>query len=286
MINFVRHGFTLIELLVVIALVGLLAALLLPVFISVRESSRRAVCLSSERQLGIALFQYASDDNDIFPSSFVDAGTGWAERCYPYVKNVSLFHCPDDPTEAIPFGNTSALWVPVSYALNSNVGGFALSLPPPFQGRPHIPAGDSMIAAPSRTVLLFEVSGSHTSLPYTTDLPGWSAGGNGGNDCGQSGYTFPCTGGRDLEHRKPEDVPFVPRYATGDIGGRLLNGTEGSTARHRSGADYLACDGHAQWLRPEQVSGGETALATGNAQTEAEASGTENSRDGLTFSSL
>ena len=39
-----RHAFTLIELLVVIAILGLLTALLFPVFAGVRERGRQTAC--------------------------------------------------------------------------------------------------------------------------------------------------------------------------------------------------------------------------------------------------
>lgn len=47
-VNF-RRGFTLIELLVVITIIGLLAALLFPVFAKVRENGRRTSCQSNEK---------------------------------------------------------------------------------------------------------------------------------------------------------------------------------------------------------------------------------------------
>lgn len=42
-------GFTLIELLVVIAIIGLLAALLFPIFAKVREKARQTTCISNLR---------------------------------------------------------------------------------------------------------------------------------------------------------------------------------------------------------------------------------------------
>ena len=56
-----RDGFTLIELLVVISII----ALLLPAIKQAKEMSRRLVCSSNQRQLGIALFTYITDNDNL-----------------------------------------------------------------------------------------------------------------------------------------------------------------------------------------------------------------------------
>jgi prepilin-type N-terminal cleavage/methylation domain-containing protein len=62
-----KQGFTLIELLIVIAIIGLLAALLFPVFARARESARRSSCLSNLRQLGLGMQQYIQDYDGRYP---------------------------------------------------------------------------------------------------------------------------------------------------------------------------------------------------------------------------
>jgi prepilin-type N-terminal cleavage/methylation domain-containing protein/prepilin-type processing-associated H-X9-DG protein len=60
-------GFTLIELLVVIAIIGILAAMVFPVFARARESARKAVCLSNVKNIALAIQMYLGDNNDTLP---------------------------------------------------------------------------------------------------------------------------------------------------------------------------------------------------------------------------
>src|SRR5208337_3230200 len=54
-------GFTLIELLVVIAIIGILAAMLFPVFARARESARKIQCLSNIKNIALAYQMYLTD---------------------------------------------------------------------------------------------------------------------------------------------------------------------------------------------------------------------------------
>jgi prepilin-type N-terminal cleavage/methylation domain-containing protein/prepilin-type processing-associated H-X9-DG protein len=129
-----RRGFTLIELLVVIAIIGILAAMVFPVFARARESARKAVCLSNVKNIALAFQMYLADNNDTFPPAehrreavnyfaaspgggdfdFGDEDTGLCPHNdinanpylrYPvildeYVKNRDVYRCPSAKMEA------------------------------------------------------------------------------------------------------------------------------------------------------------------------------------------
>jgi prepilin-type N-terminal cleavage/methylation domain-containing protein/prepilin-type processing-associated H-X9-DG protein len=62
-----KRGFTLIELLVVIAIIGILAAMLFPVFAKARESARRVQCLSNVKNIAMAIQMYLADWDGFWP---------------------------------------------------------------------------------------------------------------------------------------------------------------------------------------------------------------------------
>ncbi len=61
-------GFTLIELLVVISIIALLLSILLPALSKAKEQAIKIRCASSLRQIAIATFTYAVDNNDKLPA--------------------------------------------------------------------------------------------------------------------------------------------------------------------------------------------------------------------------
>ena len=260
-----QKGFTLIELLVVITIIGILAALLFPVFLRARESGRRTVCQSNEHQISLAMLQYVSDNDEKFPVHDGFPGTKWVSQSYPYTKNAQLYQCVDDSTQA---GSVNGNRYSVdSYAMNSNLIGLVLvgrgggstgqQSPPTLAG----------LSSPSKTIMFFEVSNNEASLVPISGIPTEGAAtGNGADDCFMmmgampGPATFPC--GHGAESHDINGVSLNETlYATGDIGGRPLNGGSGSTPRHGGGSSYVACDGHIHWLKPEEVSGGRAAVA-------------------------
>jgi len=113
-----KKGFTLIELLVVITIIGLLAALLFPVFAKARERARKTVCESNLHQIGLAIQMYQADSNGLLPASFGDAtsisadvraslsaqglGDQGGDDLFPYEHSPDIYYCLDRSSSSLP----------------------------------------------------------------------------------------------------------------------------------------------------------------------------------------
>jgi prepilin-type N-terminal cleavage/methylation domain-containing protein/prepilin-type processing-associated H-X9-DG protein len=312
------NGFTLIELLVVIAIIAILAAILFPVFAKAREKARQASCQSNERQIGLAILQYVQDYDEHFPcgeqisgNNGAGSGIGWAGTCQNYIKSTAVFKCPDDSTA------TTGLFVPDSYAANSNLIGAA--------------AGGALasLGAPAGSVMVVEITGVQADLSDPTE--GTLSGGKayavspGGGNPGQMSAVADGMDQTETGHTTADGLfsgwviptgnatpgggaaPNGEQYDTGNIGGRWPTpGTNpasfaAATGRHTDGANYLAGDGHVKYELPSKVSSGQNATAADCAQGQADnfasgpdcgaiagnqAAGTSDSNFALTFSTI
>jgi prepilin-type N-terminal cleavage/methylation domain-containing protein len=62
-------AFTLVELLVVIVVMGILAALLLPVLSAAKDKAKQTTCLNNLNQINLGIRMYCDDSNDISPAA-------------------------------------------------------------------------------------------------------------------------------------------------------------------------------------------------------------------------
>jgi len=223
-------GFTLIELLIVIAIIGILAAILFPVFAKVPEKGRQAVCASNQKQIGIAILEYAGDyDEALPPSNYNDpvqptSPTTWMYIIDPYVKAgypaaaaatnsrvASVFACPDFDATAVTKNATPAH----SYTSNANI------LPPWITGTGETPQTNpatllGKLNAPAKVVLIAEAAGGSRIFTWGDDVD--------------------------------TTVPAVPGLTPA-----VWNSCQAiylrARLRHAGGSNYLFADGHVKWFR-------------------------------------
>lgn len=119
-----KKGFTLIELLVVIAIIAILAAILFPVFAQAKEAAKKTVCVSNQKQIGLGIMMYLTDNDDVYPQSqygIGDTQVSWSAVVYPYIKNGKtyinantgimqqwaedgMWRCPSAPQQSYNYG--------------------------------------------------------------------------------------------------------------------------------------------------------------------------------------
>ena len=220
-----RSGFTLIELLVVIAIIAILAAILFPVFARARETSKKVVCLSNMKQIGMATMMYVQDYDDTYAvqpqdDTFNIAGGGvknwklpaskpnWARAIEPYVKNSRVPECPcSKRTSSCRYtcGMTLDSW---SYPLSLFGNGMVF--------RPGV--SDANLANPAKTILY--------------------------QCCGQSWST--C---------------FIAPYWNTKLSPAAWDSfVNPDWANHFGGTNLIMADGHAKWRKYEDYSNDLTAF--------------------------
>jgi prepilin-type N-terminal cleavage/methylation domain-containing protein len=239
-----QRAFTLIELLVVIAIIAILAAILFPVFAQARDKARQSACLSNCKQIGMAVSMYVNDYDETFfwQKSWdeeVQLGAGfwgasyksyvrWPFQLAPYVKNLDVYKCPSDKGPpgyrnvcAAPGGGGCSPWY-ISYGPNLMIS---------VEGAK--PVTLAQISKPSEKIALAEaIVGYGCCEDWNSE---YFRGANyGGKDNAWDWGTF----------RK--SVGMAKKLG-------LTDAQMAGVTRHALGNTAIFTDGHAKWLRWNQV---------------------------------
>lgn len=261
-----QSGFTLIELLVVIAIIAILAAILFPVFAQAREKARSASCISNQKQLALAMLQYAQDYEETFPKgSTGDNGVSWDVMVYPYTTSgqkdnatqaanfgkggEGVLSCPSDSTERLTVNNTGTNLGTVtltgyiarrSYALPAAGGWSDFSNPDnPTQGFSPLFLSDARtmasIPAPANLFMIVE---SHSDKNVVMET--------------RRGTAY---GLLDQYNIHPDSGDTCDSLFWGGSAAQFAACFKKNPPPHNGGFNYAFADGHVKWMRPEATMG-------------------------------
>jgi prepilin-type processing-associated H-X9-DG protein/prepilin-type N-terminal cleavage/methylation domain-containing protein len=229
-------AFTLIELLVVIAIIAILAAILFPVFAQARNKARQTACLSNLKQLGNALTMYVQDFDETLPAwttyYVCQAENGTAHPCgtiapnywdvvlQPYVKSGNPTAASTDPSRfagvlSCPSTETDTTRRSYGYSMGLAYSSFPAPIVNKYRSLPI-----ASIESPASTV--FAGEGSSANI------------------------------GSDGRIGRPIDMQgYTEMYIT-KVGPKT-GFTRDSPWRHQGGANYVWCDGHAKYMKGDDI---------------------------------
>ena len=212
------RAFTLIELLGVIAIIGILSAVLFPVFAQARDRARSATCMANTRQFVLALTQYVQDYDETYPRDTFDGQrTWWMAAIQPYIRSDVLWRCPSR--------SSSAAWAAPGQGHRFTAYGYNwFFLGTAYPGMRIVVDGEIYLSASLCT--LAEV---HT--PSQTLAIAESSYYNG--DLRNDGVVYAIY---------PPGISWSWALPYGDL-----------SNRHFGGGNAAFCDGHVRWFRPASL---------------------------------
>lgn len=226
-----RSGaFTLIELLVVIAIIGILAALLLPVLSRAKVKAIRTKCMSNIKQIEVATYIYAEDNNDRLPDM---SPSGSAPQYWPW-------DIPDNPTmqsllangctrdvfydPGYPGQNVDAAWF-----YNPHVTGYCYAW---YNARSLTGTNQNRLIVPSTI--------TDTNAPGSPTYPAPSSGNRPLTACATL-----CASVLNPTMAKANTYQWTG--ITGGLGSTLVNQAAHLAGRMPEGGNIGMLDGHVEW---------------------------------------
>lgn len=241
-----RKGFTLVELLTVIAIIGILAAILIPVVGKVRENAQRASDLANLRSIGQAALVYAHEHNGSLPptnlpatagtTGFVPIGSAATTTLYSYAAALAL-------SGGL---NNGAVWVSPSDLTGTQGLGTILDNTQPRAFAAGTPAFDGA------TLSFQAYSGLRTSMGANTPVV-WTRGlaaADGRWDNNQQNSVYGSDGGHVFF--LGGNVQFFDNLGADDANGRLVGVSGNRTRQILASAPVLT--GPNAWQTPHVLS--------------------------------
>ena len=235
-------AFTLIELLVVVSIIALLISLVLPTLSMIRQTGRKVVCLSNQRQLGLALQIYMADSEYQIPPAFWPSGS--AANRLPWVfalvrhagGSAQPWVCPDSPgVDYLDELNAQAL---------AMIGATADDIQHPWTG-PAVPFGQTLFLAQTIGINEQPFAGETGSGQYMrlADIHSPS----------QMIYSGDVNGSYEAPYSNLAGFKPAPAVIYGNLNAPLVDYPRGWLPRHIGATNLLFIDGHAQTVPEDKL---------------------------------
>lgn len=224
-----KNGFTLIELLVVIAIIALLLGILMPALQAVKKKAHAAVCLSNQKQIGVAADLYANDHADWIPRGDENGEMIWFQRFLPYVgrnenlvdlKQLKVYRCGAFDRKGSGYNGISNSKQAICYVINAWTG---------LSNKEAVKTKKTSFRNPSSKI-------------YIAD-----------NEAGSWRPVIETLQVTEATITRRNDIYYGSHLPLSDNETSQTDGRRIARARHGDGCNILFVDGHAEQVKAEDV---------------------------------